>query len=273
MQGREVHDGQAIAGGHIIIMKPRSPFSILGVRIDPVTMQEALDRIGAFLDSGRQHHVVTVNPEFIMGARNNDPFRSVLNMAALAVPDGVGVRFAGLVQGRWLPERVTGIDLTLRIAELAVARRVSLMLYGAEHGVAKEAAKSLQARYPKLHIVGAENEENFLFHRRSDEESIARIRRRRPAVLLVALGSPKQDLWIAKHLHHMPSVRVAMGVGGTFDYLAGVVPRAPRFVRQVGLEWLWRLAREKPALRRRRFHRILTATVLFPFAVLRSPRS
>lgn len=254
-------------------MKTHSPFFILGVRVDPVTMQECLDRMSVFLESEGQHHVVTVNPEYIMEARRNAKFRSVLNASPLAVPDGVGLRVAAIAQGRWLPERVTGADLTIRIAQIAAAKGKSLMLFGAESGIAKRAAISLRSTFPRLHIAGAENEENFLHHRRKESDVIARIRRRRPAVLLVALGAPKQDLWIARNLQHMPSVKVAMGVGGTLDYLAGVVPRAPRFLQRLGCEWLWRLVHEKPERRGQRLRRVLIATVLFPFAVLRSPRS
>lgn len=251
-------------------MKFREPYYILGVRIDPLTMEESLVRIGSFFGSDQQHHIVTVNPEFIMEAQKNERFRSVLNKASLAVPDGVGLRFAALILKKWVPQRITGADLTIRIARLAAEQGIPIMLFGAEHGIAKRAALALQKMYPNLRIVGAENEENFLRYRRSDREVVARIRRRRPGVLFVALGAPKQDLWISEYLLQTPSVKIAMGVGGTFDYLAGVVPRAPLVVQRLGLEWLWRLAKEKPALRGKRFRRILTATVRFPFVFIRS---
>ncbi len=241
-----------------------SRVTILGVGIDKVTTDDAALLARRFLASPGQYHITTVNPEFLMEARHHQFFRTVLQKADLSLPDGFGLLAAARFKGTPLSGRVTGADFTLRLAELAQELGARIFLFGAEDGVARLAAHALQRHVPGLKIVGAENEWSFLRHKRSNQEILARIRRRRPSILLVALGSPQQELWIAEHLSLLPSVRIAMGVGGTFDFYAGRVRRAPLAFRRLGLEWLWRLTLEP-----RRWHRIVTAVIRFPLAVLR----
>jgi N-acetylglucosaminyldiphosphoundecaprenol N-acetyl-beta-D-mannosaminyltransferase len=210
---------------------------ILGVRVDRVTTAGALARIASFIAEGGPHQVVTVNPEFVMAARHNRAFRAVLEGADLCLADGVGLLWAGRVLGRPLPERVAGSDLVPQIAALAAARGWRLFLLGARPGVAARAAKALQRVNPDLRVVGT------YAGSPADEEAptmIELIRAGRPDILLVAYGAPAQDLWIARHRAAL-QIPVMMGVGGAFDFLAGVTPRAPRWMRQMGLEWLHRL--------------------------------
>ena len=210
---------------------------ILGVRVDRVTTAGALARIASFIAEGGPHQVVTVNPEFVMAARRNRAFRAVLEGADLCLADGVGLLWAGRVLGRPLPERVAGSDLVPQIAALAAARGWRLFLLGAQPGVAARAAEALQRVNPDLRVVGT------YAGSPADEEAptmIELIRAGRPDILLVAYGAPAQDLWIARHRAAL-QIPVMMGVGGAFDFLAGVTPRAPRWMRQMGLEWLHRL--------------------------------
>lgn len=213
---------------------------ILGVRVDAVTSHEALVWIEAFVRQGGAHQVVTVNPEFIMAAQRNPAFRDVLNHAALAIPDGARILWAARRLGRPLAEQVAGVDLVECIAARAASVGWRLFLLGAGPGVARRAAEVLQARYPGLSIAGtyagspAPEEE---------EEIITRVRAAQADILFVAYGAPAQDLWLARNLART-GASVGMGVGGSFDYIAGVVKRAPRWMRERGLEWLYRLIRQ-----------------------------
>jgi N-acetylglucosaminyldiphosphoundecaprenol N-acetyl-beta-D-mannosaminyltransferase len=237
--------------------------SILGVAVDDLTEDEALARVGDFIAAGGPHHIVTINPEFVMEARRNAAFRATLADADLATPDGFGLLLVARWRGTPLRGRVTGVELTNRIAAEGARRGWSLFLLGAAPGVAERTAAVLQARHPGLRIAGCYAGSPHP----ADEPGIrALILQAQPDVLLVAYGHPAQDLWIARNQPHI-RVPVAIGVGGVFDYLAGVTPRAPGWMRRLGLEWLYRLARQP-----RRWRRILTAVPLFLWAALRERR-
>jgi N-acetylglucosaminyldiphosphoundecaprenol N-acetyl-beta-D-mannosaminyltransferase len=237
---------------------------ILGVAIDDVLMDEAIAAVARFIDEGGPHQIVTVNPEFVMEARRNRAFRRVLAAADLATPDGFGIILAARWRGTPLRGRVTGIDLTERIAAEAARRGWSLFLLGAAPGVAERAAAALQRANPGLRIAGCYAGSP----RPADEPPIReRIIAARPDVLLVAYGHPAQDLWIARN-QPLLRVPVAIGVGGTFDELAGVVPRAPALVQRLGLKWLYRLI-----VQPWRWRRIMTAAPLFLWTVLREGRA
>ncbi|GAB4192375.1 MAG: WecB/TagA/CpsF family glycosyltransferase [Roseiflexaceae bacterium] len=230
---------------------------ILGVAINNITEGEALARVADFVAEGGPHHIVTVNPEFVMEARRNSAFRRVLAAADLATPDGVGLLLVARARGTPFRGRVTGVELAGRIAAEAARRGWSLFLLGAGPGVAEQAAAALQARNPGLRIAGCYAGSP----QPADEPAIrARITEARPDVLLVAYGHPAQDLWIARN-QPLLRVPVALGVGGALDYIAGAVPRAPALLRRLGLEWLYRLLRQPW-----RWRRILTAVPLFLWA-------
>jgi len=237
---------------------------ILGVAIDDVLMDEAIAAVARFIDEGGPHQIVTVNPEFVMEARRNRAFRRVLAAADLATPDGFGIILAARWRRTPLRGRVTGIDLTERIAAEAARRGWSLFLLGAAPGVAERAAAALQRTNPGLRIAGCYAGSP----RPADEPPIhERILAARPDVLLVAYGHPAQDLWIARN-QPLLRVPVAIGVGGTFDELAGVVPRAPALMQRLGLKWLYRLI-----VQPWRWRRIMTAAPLFLWTVLREGRA
>lgn len=235
--------------------------SFLDIPVHNVTMDEATALIDSYMQSRSPHHVVTVNPEFIMAAQRNDLFRAVLQRADLAVPDGVGLNIAARWVGHSLRGRVPGVELVERIAELSAAKGYRLFLLGAAPGVAEAAAAALARKFPAVVIAGC-----YAGSPHPHQEAVIRerIAAARPDALLVAYGAPAQDLWIARN---QPQLRipVAIGVGGTFDYLSGRVLRAPAPIRRLGLEWLFRLVRQPW-----RWRRIWTAVVQFPIAVLRS---
>jgi N-acetylglucosaminyldiphosphoundecaprenol N-acetyl-beta-D-mannosaminyltransferase len=220
--------------------------SILGVRVDDVTYDEALAHVQHCVASGGAHQIATVNVEFIMAARHDLPFRRVLEQASLCVPDGTGVLWAARRQGAPLRERVAGVDLVERIAERGSERGWRIFFLGAAPGVAERAAKLLAERYPGLKIAGC-----YAGSPRPEEEDaiLSQVQAAQPDVLFVAYGAPRQDLWIARN-QARSGVPVAIGVGGSFDFIIGEVRRAPQWVQRAGLEWLHRLAREPWRLRR-----------------------
>lgn len=213
---------------------------ILGVRIHAVSMKDALDQVHNFIHTGGKHQIVTVNPEFIMEAQQNHAFRSVINSSSLAIPDGIGVLIGAKLFGQSIRERVTGVELVENYAAIAAKSDVSIFFLGAAPGVAERASNKLLKRYPKLRISGTYSGSPCP----SEDATITEIiNKSNPDLLLVAYGAPNQDLWISRNLGKL-NVKVAIGVGGTFDFLSGIVTRAPRAVRMVGLEWLYRLIQE-----------------------------
>lgn len=212
--------------------------AILNVNIHALTNAQTLTLIEAFIASGQPHQLVTVNPEFVVAAQSDAEFRHIINRAALALPDGVGLlkaaRFLGTIP---LPERVPGSDLVIRLAELSHQKGYRIYFLGAQEGVAEKAVENLKKMYPRLQVAGCyagspAPEEN---------ETIAqRILSTRPDILLVAYGAPRQDKWIARNLNRL-QVPVCIGVGGAFDFVAGTAKRAPVWLQRLGLEWLHRL--------------------------------
>ena len=237
-----------------------SRIHLLGIPLDPLTGRQAIDVLQSFLRSTTQHHVTTPNNEMLVEAQRNRMFAEVLRQSSLNLPDSTGLLLAAKWTGQHLPKRVTGVDTVTELCgELSSDSPVFLL--GGREGVAEQAAAVLRANNPQLTIVGT-----FAGSPREEEaEAILRhINAVQPHLLLVAYGAPAQDLWIARHLRELPSVRVAMGIGGTLDFLAGAQTRAPVLLRRLGLEWFWRLICDP-----KRFPRIWRAVVVFPLLVAR----
>lgn len=213
---------------------------ILGVRVDNITSAQVLQTMAAWVASGEPHQVVTVNPEFVMRAQRDREFHVVLDRADLALPDGQGLLWASRLLGHRLAERVAGSDIVPHVAAMSAERGYRLYLLGARPGVAEMAARKLAARFPGVCIVGtyAGSPDPS-----EEDELVARITAASPDILFVAYGAPRQDLWIAGNLERL-RVPVCMGVGGTFDFIAGVAQRAPLWMQNAGLEWLFRLIQE-----------------------------
>lgn len=236
---------------------------ILGVPVDTVNLDGAVDRIAEWLRAPEPglRHVVTVNPEFVIAARRNPSFQAVLQEASLSTADGIGIVLAARILSLPIQDRVSGVDLVDRLAARS-PENCRMFFLGAEPGVAAQAQRVLEKRYPDVQIVGS-------YSGAPRDEDFGKIERElkaaRPTVLLVAFGHPRQDLWIDRHRERLDAhgILIAVGVGGTFDYLSGRVPRAPYPVRRLGLEWLFRLVRQP-----RRWRRQL-ALPLFVVLVLR----
>ena len=218
---------------------------ILGVRVDCLDTNQALELIERFAGQGGLHLVATVNPEFVMRAQADREFARVLESADLCLPDGTGVVWAARRQGCAIEGPVAGTDLVDPIAAMCARRSWRLFLLGAGPGVGADLAGRLTKTHPGLVVAAHPADPDPA----NDEETLRLIRDHRTNLLLVAYGAPKQELWIDR-LRDRLGVAVAMGVGGAFDYLTGRAPRAPEWMRRAGLEWLHRLATQPWRLRR-----------------------
>lgn len=220
---------------------------ILGCRVDAVGRAEAVERIAALAAARSPAIVVTLGVEMVMEAQRNPRFRSLVNRTALSLCDTVGILLASRLRGGPLRERVTGIDLIGPLAERSArSGDLRLFLFGAAPGVAERAAAALARDYPGVRVAGTRNgyfapEESTAIARAIDQSGAN--------VVLVGLGSPKQEFWLDEHLA-ATGASVGIGVGGSFDVLAGSAVRAPRWLQRAGLEWLFRLVREPARWRR-----------------------
>jgi N-acetylglucosaminyldiphosphoundecaprenol N-acetyl-beta-D-mannosaminyltransferase len=220
------------------VNRPWTRIQILGLPVDGITYDQWLDLIAEWVrEDDRAHQVCTTNPEFSMIAQTDSNFRNILKRADLCVPDGVGLLWAARRLGTPLPERVTGSDGVPRIAAHAAQTGWRLYLLGAAPGIAEKAAEILRDRYPGVQIAGT-----YAGSPAPEEEDaiVERINASGADLLFVAYGAPRQDAWIARNLPRL-NVAMAMGVGGAFDFIAGVIPRAPDWMRRAGIEWLYRL--------------------------------
>jgi N-acetylglucosaminyldiphosphoundecaprenol N-acetyl-beta-D-mannosaminyltransferase len=226
---------------------PPAPTYVLGVRVDRLSQQQALDRIEQLIALRRAskntlscQQIVTVNTEFVMAAQQNADFCQAINSAALVVADGIGVVWATYFIGFPAPERITGTDTLVALAKRCVDKGYRLYLLGAAPGVAEQTGLYLQTLAPGLQIAGT-----YAGSPDPAEEDaiIERILMANTDVLCVAYGAPAQELWIHRNLSRLPAA-VAMGVGGAYDFLSGRQSRAPRAIQRMGLEWLYRLYRE-----------------------------
>ena len=188
---------------------------IFGVKIDNLTMDEALERIKGF--------VVLPYSEFIVRAQKDQEFKNILNSADFCLCEGRGLWLVARFLKKPIKESINGVDLIHNL-------KGKIFLFGGKEGVARKVKEKLDTK-----VVGTEHGHQDL------KKVIKKVNKAKPNILLVGLGSPKQEKWIYENLAKMPSVKMAVGVGGAFDFISGRVKRAPKFLQKIGLEWLWRL--------------------------------
>jgi exopolysaccharide biosynthesis WecB/TagA/CpsF family protein len=245
-----------------IAQRARTPaLEVLGVPLDRLTFAEFLDQIGVWVrESGAARLICTANPELVMLAQRDVLFYTILRRCALVTADGVGLLWAARHLGAALPERVTGSDSLPLIAERAAREGWRLFLLGAAEGVAARAAAHLCERFPTLQIVGTHGGDPSPA---AEDQIVALVNAANADILFVAYGSPAQEKWLARNLPRL-QVRVALGVGGAFDFTAGVAQRAPLWMQRLGLEWLHRLIKQPW-----RWRRMASRLPRFVWAVLR----
>ena len=209
---------------------------ILGTQVDSLTMEEAVAQAEAYMEQKTVALIATANAEMIMRAVEDDRLRRILNEAALVVPDGAGTVWAARHLGHPMPERVAGYDLVQQLLSRAAISGKRIFFFGSAPGVAEKAKKKAEALYPGVNIVGVRDG----FFSAGDEPAIRmQIKEAAPDLLLAALGVPKQEKWLAANLQAL-QVPLSIGVGGTFDVMAGVMKRAPLWMQKAKLEWLFR---------------------------------
>ncbi len=242
---------------------------ILGVKISTASRAAALSLVRGFLFSNKQFKIFTPNPEFLVAAQKDRNFKNILNSADLNICDGTGLQLASW--GR-LP-RIPGVDFMLDICTICAQNNVGIFLLGGGDGAALTAGKKLAESIADLSIAGSDSGPSVSYTPGADrleldemqnQKLIQKINASGAGVLFVAFGMGKQEKWIHQNLANMPNVKIAMGVGGSFDYLSGNIRRAPCLMRKIGLEWLYRLIRQ-PA----RLGRIFNATVVFTYYIIK----
>jgi N-acetylglucosaminyldiphosphoundecaprenol N-acetyl-beta-D-mannosaminyltransferase len=224
-------------------------------------MDGALSAVDDMVNGQKPNTIIAINPEKVIKAQGDPNLLSWLNNASLVIPDGIGVVVAGRLLHHANIERVPGSELMPAICEASVTKGYKLFLYGASPTTVELAVAKLQLTYPGIQIAGFQDgylpEENM-------QTLIDRINASGANILFVALGSPKQELWMDKYLGQLANIRVCQGVGGTFDVIAGTVKRAPKFFINIHCEWLYRLLSQPKRLLRQ------TALPIFAYRVIKS---
>ncbi|MDD4476806.1 MAG: WecB/TagA/CpsF family glycosyltransferase [Patescibacteria group bacterium] len=240
----------------------------LEVKLDDTSKEDATEKVVGFLFGEKQNMIFTPNPEMIVKAQKDLYFKEVLNKGDLNLCDGAGLALATGIK------RIPGVDFMMEICKIAEKKNKSVYLLGTgDDKIIKKTADNLIKSFPKLRVVGfdigPEIEEsgvnNYELRIINNDAIVEKINKVMPDVLFVAFGMGKQEKWINENLRKLPSVKMAMGVGGAFDYISGVIPRAPLFLRRIGLEWLYRMIRQP-----NRIGRIFNATVVFIFFLIKN---
>ena len=209
---------------------------ILGVKVDAVTMNQAVERVISLINEKNPAIVATANAEMLLRASHDEELKNILNDASLVVPDGAGTVWAAHYLGKSMPERVAGFDLVQELMKIAPAHDLKFFLFGAAPNVADKAKIKAESLYPGIKIVGTRN---GYFKTADEPEIVSQIKNSGANILLAALGVPKQEKWLAKFKNQL-NIPVSIGVGGTFAVLAGIVRRAPLWMQKARLEWLFR---------------------------------
>ena len=218
---------------------------VLGVGFDDVALEQAVSLACEMMQSAEKTYVVTPNPEIVWMARRDETLRAAINGADLVLPDGIGIILGARILGSPLRGgRVPGIDFAGALFGEMAQYGGSIFLLGAKPGVAEEAGQKLGGQYPGLVITGTADG-----YFTDDTQVIDKINAAKPDVLLVCLGSPKQELWMAENASRL-EVKLCAGLGGALDVFAGQVMRAPVLFRKLGLEWLYRLIRQPSRIKR-----------------------
>lgn len=217
----------------------------LGVDVSPLTYEGILREVDERMERREPSTIIAVNPEKIMSAQRDKTVKTMINDATFQIPDGVGVLLASKLKGGNIRERVTGVDMMGKLIEHAAHKGYSVFFYGAKEETVRKAVQNFETKYPNLHVAGYANG-----YVQDEEALVEQIAASGAQIIFVALGSPKQELWIKRNMPKLPDVLVYQGVGGSFDVYAGTVKLAPDFYRNNGLEWLYRLISDPKRLKR-----------------------
>lgn len=225
--------------------------NICNVIIDNLSMEEAIRSIEALVKKKKPAIVVTPNIDHIIKLQKDTNFREIYKNASLVLADGMPLLWAARFLGGSLKEKVSGSDLFLKLCELAAEKGHRLFFLGGRPGAALKASEILKDKYPNIQIIGTYSPPFDFENDKAENDKVVRmIKNAKPDILFVGLGAPKQEKWIYKHRNEY-QVPVSIGIGASFEFVAGIVKRAPVWMQKAGLEWLWRLIQEPKRLWKR----------------------
>lgn len=229
--------------------------NILGINLSDLNLAELIKRLDFFLNDKKSHYLVTPNPEIILMAGSDEEYFHILNSADLAIADGFGLVLAGLLRGQKI-SRITGSDLTPLLLHKAEQEQIKTLIINWRGGLSKasDLNKTLKINWPKLIFELIDIDKKYILNLEENKN----INNFAPRLVFVTIGAPLQEKLIWHELKNWPSVRLALAVGGSFDFLTGKIKRAPQLVRNLGIEWLWRLVSQP-----KRINRIWRATIIF----------
>lgn len=219
--------------------------SYLGVHVSPLTYESIIEEIGSRMEQNQQSTIIAVNPEKVMTAQKDPQVRDLINGATFQIADGIGILLASKLKKGTITSRVTGVDMMARLLQFAKDEQHPIYLYGAKKEVIEKAAANIATDYSGIPIAGMTDG-----YEQDEEALVERINDSGAQILFVALGSPKQELWIRRNMDRLRNVLVFQGVGGSFDVFSGTVKRAPSFFRKTGTEWFYRLLSDPKRLKR-----------------------
>jgi N-acetylglucosaminyldiphosphoundecaprenol N-acetyl-beta-D-mannosaminyltransferase len=221
---------------------------IMGIPFPKITLNQTVQVLSGVIeqDQSRLFHVVTGNPEIVMSCQNDKQLRSIIDEAGLITADGIGIVMVSRIKGGHLPERVTGCDLLIKLLEAGNHKKWSFYFLGADEVTSKKASEVITQTYPNVSILGRHH---GFFKQNEEAKIVEEIESLKPDVLIVALGAPYAELWIHKHKLSL-NAKIAMGVGGSLDVIAGKVKRAPEIWQRLHAEWLYRLMKQPSRWRR-----------------------
>ena len=223
-------------------------YRILNIWVDGINLDEALENVVQFVEHGdRVHTILASNPEKNFSVPRDPKLYKSFENADLLIPDGIGMVLAARLLHSAQLSRVPGCELMESICALSAHKGYSVYIFGAKEAVNKQAAEVLELKYPGLQVAGRRN--GYLDDAESDA-LVDEINASGAQILFVALGSPRQEQWVARNKSRLKNIRVCQGIGGTLDVITGNVKRSPRFFREAGLEWLYRLLAEPKRMKR-----------------------
>ncbi len=209
-----------------------------GIKVDNITLKEALTKVEEFMSSNRPHFIATPNPEIIVTAQEDEELKNIINNADLRIPDGISMLVVSRILQTPLKERVSGIELMLKLVEFCSVTHKKIFLLGSKPGVAEEAAANLVKIFPGVQIVGSRDG-----YFKNDMEIVNQIKAAKPDILFIGLGAGRQEKWLIRHLKTL-NIPVSMVIGGSLDIISGRKKRAPKWIQKLYIEWLYRLITE-----------------------------
>lgn len=228
-----------------------------GVSVSSYDYEGIIDDIRHRMEEGENSTIIAVNPEKVMAAEENPELMELINAATYQIPDGIGIILASKLKRGSIRSRVTGVDMMARLLKFAAEEGHRVFMYGAKPEVVTQAAENIQKKYPAITIAGTQHG-----YEQDQSKVVAKINESKADILFVAMGSPRQELWIREHMDGLHA-KVFQGVGGSFDVFAGHVQRAPKVYRDMGLEWFYRLMKEPQRFKRQLALPKFLAKVLF----------